>query len=157
MRRLDVATRLPANIAPLTWSIVDLRSVTSANELTPLELEQLRVAGQKYDGQDRAPELRFVALPVAATEDDDEEDDEPATDEGCFASTGYLSVAKVYVDGAHRYDLWRIDPDAASLFALGTTEVIAGRCQSTWMTPDLLASYPDADALDEAMKAASIW
>lgn len=136
----------------MAWSIVDIRPVTSADQLTHLELEQLRVAGQQYDGQDRAPELRFVELPVAPTDDDDE-----PTDEGCFALTGFLSVAKVHVDGTHRYDLWRIDPDAASLFVAGTTDVVAGRCQSTWMTPDLLESFPDAHALDDAMKAASIW
>jgi hypothetical protein len=135
------------------WSIVDIRPVTSADQLTPLELDQLRVAGQKFDGEDRPPELRFVELPVAANEDGSESDE----DAGCFALTGFLAVAKVYVDGTHRYDLWQIDPDAASLLLAGTTEVVAGRCQSTWMTPDLLDSYPDADALDEAMKAASIW
>lgn len=140
----------------MTWSIVDLRSVTSPDQLAPLELEQLRVAGQRFDGVDRAPELRFVELPVAQNNDDDD-DDEPDIDEGCFASSGMLAVAKVYVDGTHRYDLWRIDPDAASLFVVGTTEVVAGRCQSTWMTPDLMDAYPDAEGLDEAMHAASIW
>ncbi len=80
------------------------------------------------------------------------------TDEGCFGLLGFLSVSKVHDDaGRHLYDLWCIDPDSATLFAAGTTELVAARCQSTWMTPDLMRGFDDGAALDGAMKTAGIW
>lgn len=136
----------------MAWEIVDVRGVASAAELTQLELEQLRVAGQRFDGEDRAPELRFVLRSSSSSTTPAEEEDP-----GCFANNGCLSVAKVHINGIHRFDLWCIDPDCAVLFVAGTTDVIAGRCQSTWMTPDLMENYAEAAALDKAMHDASIW
>ena len=135
------------------WRIVDLRAITSPDGLTPLELEQLHIAGKHYDGVDRAPELRFIELPVTPENDPDG----MGYDGGCLTLTGFLSLSRVYVDTALRFDLWCLDPDAASLFVAGTTEIVAGRCQSSWMTPDLRQSFADAAALDAAMKAANIW
>ena len=135
-------------MAPVAWRISGRRSITSAEGLTQLELQQLRIAGQRFDGVDRPPELRFVELTPADGEDEDR---------GCFASTGFLSVSAVYDGDRHLYDLWQIDPDAACLFVAGTTEQVAGRCQSTWMTPDLMHPYQHAAALDQAMNDAGIW
>jgi hypothetical protein len=138
---------------PMPWRIVDLRSVTSAEGLTPLELAQLRVAGWLYDGVDRAPELRFVELPVGPEHDEDGD----GHDHGCLGATGFLSASKVYDGDHHRYDLWVIDPDSAALFTAGTSDPVAGRCQSSWMTVDLLHPYEHAAALDQAMHARGIW
>ena len=135
------------------WQIVDLRTITSPAGLTPLELEQLRLAGQHYDGVDRAPELRFIELPVTPENDPDG----MGYDGGCLSLTGFLSLSRVHVDKALRFDLWCIDPDAASLFIAGTTELVAGRCQSSWMTPDLKQPFADCAALDRAMHDANIW
>ncbi len=140
----------------LRLRIVAHRPVTSPEGLCALELEQLRVAGRLYDGVDRAPERRFVEMPRDCGDDEDE--DEDGEDEGCFGLRGFLSVSRVHDDAdRHLYDLWRIDPDSATLFAAGTTEPVAGRCQSTWMTPDLMHPFDRAAVLDEAMKAADIW
>jgi hypothetical protein len=38
-----------------------------------------------------------------------------------------------------------------------TGQVIAGRCQSTWMTVDLQHDYEQAAALDQAMRERGIW
>ncbi len=126
--------------------VAEHRAITSPDGLTALELDQLRAAGRLFDGEDRAPELRFVDTSESGNDD-----------EGCFATTGFLSVAKVYEGERHLYDLWRLDPDAATLFVAGTHDVVAGRCQSTWMTPDLMAPFEHAAALDKAMKGADIW
>lgn len=139
-------------VAAMTWHIQAHRPVTEPAGLGPLELEQLRVAGQLYDGVDRKPELRFVVLPQDPNEDNGDDQDE-----GCFGLGGFLSVSRVFDGERHLYDLWCVDPDAATLFAAGTTLVVAGRCQSTWMTPDLMHPYEHAAALDEAMKLAGIW
>ena len=147
------STQIRDIVGAMTWQIVDVRAVTSTNGLSPLDLEQLRIAGQHYDGVDRAPELRFVELPPTPENDPDG----MGYDGGCLVLTGFLSLSRVLVDGVLRFDLWRLDPDAASLFSAGTTEIVAGRCQSSWMTPDLRQPFSDAAALDEAMHAAKIW
>ena len=44
-----------------------------------------------------------------------------------------------------------------SLFVAGTTEMVAGRVQSTWLLPDVMTPWPEAPELDAAMKRAGVW
>ena len=90
----------------MTWRIVELRAITAPDGLTPLELAQLRKAGQHYDGVDRAPELRFVELPLTPKTDPDG----MGYDTGCLLFSGLLSLSRVHVDDVLRFDLWCIDP-----------------------------------------------
>ncbi len=128
------------------------RTPKSAEELTSLEREQLYIVGKSFDGQDRAAELRFVDQPLTPEMEDDGID----WDDGNLGAH-LLSVWDVYVDGVHRYDLWVHHADSGNLFIAGTTEYIAGRCQSTWFQPDVITPYAEADALDRAMQAVGAW
>lgn len=123
----------------------------SADELMPLQLEQLYIVGKRFDGEDRSAELRFVDQPVEADDDDDD-----VWDDGNLAAHA-LQRWDVYVDGVHRYDLWVHHGDSGCLFVTGTTTDVAGRFQSTWLQPDAVTPFADADALDDAMLAVGAW
>lgn len=139
------------------------RRPTGPETLSAIDLAQLRVAGRHFDGVDRAPELRFVTIPPPRNEEtidevaeDGDDDDDDEWDDGNLAAH-MLSVWEVHVDGEHRYDVWIHHGDNGTLFAAGTTEPLAGRVQSTWMTPDLMADSPYAEELDAAMHAVGVW
>jgi hypothetical protein len=89
----------------------DEREITSADELTAVEREQLRQAGKLYDGEDLTAAER---LGDAGDEVDEEQS---------FA--GFVHLWRV-VDGAeHRYDAWLYQVDSGTIFRAGTTDVAA--------------------------------
>jgi hypothetical protein len=137
------------------------RHPASVDELDALERQQLYLAGVAFDGMARPVELRFTQLPRgnpydADADDDDDDDDDGWWDDGCLV-LHMLSGWDVWVDGVHRYDLWLHHVDAGSLFVAGTTEMVAGRVQSTWLMPDVMTPWPEAPELDAAMKRAGVW
>ncbi|MBK7076098.1 MAG: hypothetical protein IPH44_27760 [Myxococcales bacterium] len=129
-----------------------LRDVTSPDGLTPLERAQLYLAGRAFDGRDRRVEDRFVELPVSPEDLADGLD----WDDGCLGAN-MLWTAAVYDGEVHAFDLWVHHADNGCLFTAGSTDQLAGRVQSTWMTPDLRAPYPRAAELDAAMHAVGRW
>jgi hypothetical protein len=90
--------------------MADERQITNAAELSPIERAQLRAAGKLYDGRDLEPEAR-----LAATDEDEDETN----------LAGHCSLGHVFVDGQHRYDVWRYRVDSGTIFHAGTTEVVA--------------------------------
>lgn len=144
----------------MAWQLVNGRRPEKVEELSPLEREQLFLAGKAFDGMERPAELRFVELEkgnpydVESDEDDDEDDD--WWDDGCL-SKSHLSIWRVLVDGRPTYDLWVHHSDNGSLFKAGTTELVAGRTQSCWLEFDGETDWPNASLLDEAMKDAEVW
>lgn len=116
--------------------------------LTPLQREQLVIVGRNFDGVDRSAESRLRDEPVPESDDEDDID----WDDGNLAAHG-LVVYEAWEDGSHVYDVWcHHGGDNGCVFTAGTTDVIAGRFQDTWMTGD--AKSPLDDALHAAEAAA---
>lgn len=92
---------------------VDKREIRSIEDLTEVQLEQLRLAGMAYDGEE---------LPVAARL---AEDSDPS--EGSFY--GFCDLWRV-CDGDERlYDAWIYAVDSGSIYRANTTEEVAGIVQ----------------------------
>jgi hypothetical protein len=83
--------------------------VTDASMLTDLDQAQLREAGKRYDGNDLPAEARI------GPEDDEESG-------ALFRITRWSIVSE---DGATRYDAWFYQVDSGTIFAGGTTDVVA--------------------------------
>jgi hypothetical protein len=87
---------------------VDKRIISSVDELSPIEREQLRVAGKFYDGDDRPVEDRLAGGVVEG--------------DGSLFDTELWRV----VDGRHHlYDAWFYMSDSGTFFRAGTTEDVA--------------------------------
>ena len=136
----------------MAFTLVRGRTPTDPAALSALELEQLRLTGRHFDGRDRPGALRLVDQPIPP--EDLEEDID--WDDGNLAAH-LLSAWEVHEDGVHRFDVWLHHADSGTLFVAGTTEVVAGRCQSQWMTPGLAGPWPHAEPLDAAMHAVGAW
>ena len=118
------------------------RYPNDTTRLTPLQCEQLVIVGRHFDGVDRSAESRLRDEPVPENDDDIDWDD------GNLAAHG-LVVYEAWETGVHVYDVWcHHGGDNGCVFVAGTTTVIAGRFQDTWMEDD--ARSP----LDEALHAA---
>src|SRR5689334_11952956 len=118
----------------MTFELAHGRQPTSVDELDALARQQLYLAGVAFDGMARPVELRFSELPRGNPYDpdaDEDDEDDDWWDDGCLV-LHMLSRWNVRVDGVHRYDLWLHHADNGSLFVAGTTDVVAGRVQSTW-------------------------
>lgn len=93
---------------------VNKREITSLDQLTPVECEQLQLAGKAYDGEDRPVADRLAG-------------DGTEEVEGSFqGSCEFWEV----VDGDQRlYDAWMLMGDSGSIFRARTTEEVAGIIQ----------------------------
>jgi hypothetical protein len=136
----------------MSLKIENVRIVEDAEGLSQLQLKQLYQVGVHFDGQDRSAENRFVNMPITPEAEAEGID----WDDGNFVGQ-LLHVAEVHEDGVHKYDLWVHHSDNGCLFTKGTTEVLAGRVQSQWMTPDLSKPHKLAAALDAALTEAELF
>jgi|GEM_PF-3203650 len=93
----------------------DKRTIASADELTPIEREQLRVAGKRYDGEDLPAETRLV--PIGP-------DDYM---EGSFAAS--CTLWRIVDGDRHVYDAWFYMGDSGTFFVAGTSEDVAAVIQ----------------------------
>ncbi|MCX5741386.1 MAG: hypothetical protein NT062_02675 [Proteobacteria bacterium] len=135
--------------------------------LNGLQREQLVIVGRHFDGAERSAESRLRDEPPAARgldvddeeevddedneDDEDDEDDDDDWDDGNLAAHG-LELYEVWESERHVYDAWtHHGRDNGCLFKAGTTEVLAGRFQDTWMTGDTRS--PLDEALHEAESA----
>ena len=87
---------------------VDKRIISVAEELNPIEREQLRLAGKFYDGDDRPVEDRLAG--------------------GVHEGDGSLFDTELWkvVDGdQHLYDAWFYMGDSGTFFRAGTTDDVA--------------------------------
>jgi hypothetical protein len=92
---------------------VEKRIISALEELDPMEREQLRVAGQLYDGVDRPAADRLAGGVVEG--------------DGSLFDTELWKV----VDGdRHLYDAWFYMGDSGTFFRAGSTDVVAEIIQS---------------------------
>ena len=109
-----------------------VREPRSLDDLTPLEQAQLAVAGERYDGE---------ALPAAARIPHADGDDD--------VMLSSLTVVDLHdASGEVRYVAWTYCVDAGTVFAAGTTDVLAEVIQFGLSCPD--------PALAAALSAAGI-
>lgn len=126
------------------------RHPSSHDQLSAIEQDQLRIAGLRFDGEDRSAESRFIERPAPAEEDDDADGDGVDWDDGNLGAH-QLSVCEVHDDDGHRFDLWLHHVDSGCLFQAGTVELVAERCQFSWMEPGLTGPSALAEILDEVL------
>ncbi len=89
---------------------VNKREITSLDQLTPVECEQLQLAGKAYDGEDRPVADRLAG--------DGTEEVEGSFQGGC----DFWEI----VDADQRlYDAWLLMSDSGSMFRARTTEQVA--------------------------------
>ncbi|OKJ49566.1 hypothetical protein AMK27_36615 [Streptomyces sp. CB02009] len=86
-----------------------MRKITSVDRLNTTQLEQLRLSGIAYDGQDLPPEERI------SSHDESEL-------ESVLNSCELWDVA---TDGFVVFEAWLYQGDSGSIFKAGTTEMIA--------------------------------
>ena len=125
-----------------------------ATKLNPLEREQLRITGLRFDGVDRSAESRLRDEPrdVADPEyDPDDDDDDDWWDDGNLAAHALSHRTVTLADGTE-LDVWQHHADSGTAFAHGTTEVVVEMCQFQWMVPGLKGPSPLAGALEAALK-----
>src|SRR6187397_1834186 len=92
---------------------VEKRIISSIEELSPMERDQLRTAGKFYDGDDRPAEDRLAS--------------------GVQEGDGSLFDTELWkvVDGdRHLYDAWLYMGDSGTFFRAGTTYDVAMVIQS---------------------------
>ena len=92
---------------------VEKRIISTVEELSPTEREQLQVAGKFYDGDDRPVEDRLA----------------DGVDEG-DGSLFDTELWKVVDGDQHLYDAWLYMGDSGTFFRAGTTEDVAMVIQS---------------------------
>jgi hypothetical protein len=117
------------------------RQPRSIDEMSPLQQEQLRVAGKRYDGSD---------LPAAERLSPEREVGPDEGDEG-GSFLGFLEIWDVEEDGVPRYEAYLYMSDSGTVFRRGTTEIVAERIQ-VYFQADGSAAL--GDALLEAYRAA---
>ncbi|CAN5903396.1 hypothetical protein BH11MYX3_BH11MYX3_24220 [soil metagenome] len=107
------------------------RDVVEIDDLTPLQCEQLVIVGRKFDGRPRSAEARLRDEPIP-----DDAEEWMDWDDGNLGAHG-LTVSQAWDAGEHLYDVWiHHGGDNGCVFTAGTSDVIAGRFQDTWMDPD---------------------
>lgn len=107
----------------------------SVEQLDVIGREQLRICGQRYDGEDLPPEQRLFHTDVEI--------------ETNFY-TMMLARWDVLDDGKHVYDAWFFAVDSGVIFRAGTTEVVCIVMQFDFQSADAAL----AAALAEAAKRA---
>ncbi len=126
------------------------RQPKSADDLSAIEREQLRIVGLRFDGRDRTPESRFRDEPISAADEA----------EGIDWDDGNLGAHQLILweahDGEkHLFDLWLHHADSGCAFLHGKTDLVAERCQFDWMKPGLMTASELAVELDEALANAT--
>ncbi|MCE9579150.1 MAG: hypothetical protein K8W52_38865 [Deltaproteobacteria bacterium] len=112
---------------------VDARAISSLDQLTAIQEQQLALAGRKYDGADRPAADRIAG-------------DAPESEEGSFL--GFCDHWRV-VDGDHHlFDAWIYNVDSGTIFRADTTEVVAEIIQ--------FGLECDDDAIAEQLGAAMV-
>ncbi|MFE6817201.1 hypothetical protein [Streptomyces sp. NPDC057675] len=86
-----------------------MRKITSVDQLNTTQLEQLRLSGIAYDGQD---------LPPAERVSPHEESELESVLYSC-------ELWDVTIDGSVVFEAWLYQVDSGSIFKAGTTEMIA--------------------------------
>ncbi|MFF8512817.1 hypothetical protein ACF064_32570 [Streptomyces sp. NPDC015492] len=84
--------------------------MTSLAQLTATQVEQLRLCGIGYDGEELPPEQRVTGKGAA-----DEES----------GVLNFCTLWDVVVDGSLAYEAWFYQVDSGSFFKTGTTEEVA--------------------------------
>jgi hypothetical protein len=108
---------------------------TSVDELAPIQVKQLAVAGDEWEGTKRPPARRLAV--------DDNNDD---------SSFGGVCEWRVLVGDGRRYDAWMFAGDSGAYFVAGTTKRIAEMIQGSI---SVLAEKDVDTGLVEALSAAS--
>lgn len=93
---------------------VNKREITSLDQLTPAECEQLQLAGKAYDGEDRPVADRLAG-------------DGTEEVEGSFQ--GACDHWEIVDKDQRLYDAWMLMNDSGSIFRAGSTEEVAGIVQ----------------------------
>ncbi|MEV7522142.1 hypothetical protein [Streptomyces sp. NPDC091371] len=84
------------------------RQITSVEQLDPVQVEQLRLCGAAYDGEDLPAERRL---------NPDDPDDE--------AALYSCELWDLESNGSRVYEAWFYQSDSGSVFRAGTTEMVA--------------------------------
>ncbi len=93
---------------------VNKREITSLDQLTPVECEQLQLAGKAYDGEDRPVSDRLAG-------------DGTEEVEGSFQ--GSCELWEIVDADQPLYDAWMLMSDSGSIFRAHTIEEVAGIVQ----------------------------
>jgi len=130
------AKRAARQPKPVVLRVEGLTRPMAVSELDPIRVEQLRIAGDRWEGTERPAAQRL------------------SRDESDEASFGGVCEWRVLADakGTHRYDAWLHSGDAGTYFVAGTTVPIAT------MFLRRVATLRDGDAdagLSEALQDAS--
>jgi hypothetical protein len=102
--------------------LTNRRDPQSVDELDAVGREQLRICGQRWDGDDLPPEARR-----SPTDDVDE------------VANFYLQMLAcwdVLEGGVHAYDAWFYAVDSGLVFRAGTTEVVCSVVQFDFQSED---------------------
>ncbi len=114
-------------------TLTNARFPRSVDQLDAIGREQLRICGQRYDGEDLPPEERLFHTDVEI--------------ETNFY-TMMLARWDVLDDGKHVYDAWFFAVDSGVIFRAGTTDVVCIVMQFDFQSADAaLASALEAAAL----------
>jgi hypothetical protein len=92
----------------------DARAISSVDQLTEIQQQQLVIAGRAYDGAELSAAARLAA-------------DEPDAETGSFL--GFCDLARVVDGDQHLYDAWTYCVDSGAFFRAGTTDMVAGIIQ----------------------------
>jgi hypothetical protein len=118
---------------------INLRRPTRLDDFSPPQRDQLAVCARLYFG---GPEV-----PLAERFPSDEDEGDP---ERSFA---YFELWDVEVDSAHRYDAVLYNGDSGTVFAAGTTEVVAEMIQCSFCHAREAITAALEDAYHEALAA----
>ena len=114
-------------------------------QLSTIDQAQLELVGKAFDGRDRSAEARLREEPIP-----DDAEEWMDWDDGNLAAHGLL-VYRAWEDGQHVFDVWvHHGSDNGCVFVAGTTELIAGRFQDTWMDPSGSETHPRDEELRDA-------
>lgn len=114
------------------------REVTSADQLSPHQAEQVRACGNAYDGSD------LSAAELLAPGDDGE------------GVLNFVELWDVTDDDTVVYEAWFYQKDSGAIFTAGTTEIVAEiiqsalECDDEELKRELGMAMVQADLLDAA-------
>jgi hypothetical protein len=129
-REATSAVKPPISVPGARIRFVNPRKPESAEDLSPIQRQQLERAGKLYDGNALSAEERLSP------------DREPGDgeDEGGFH--GMLEIWDVEENGEHAYDAFLYMVDSGTVFRRGSLDVVAERIQVYFEAPDAdFASY----------------